>query len=145
MEAKKNYEATLIEFYNNRHNLEGYKEFVTRYKDHPAYNSVQDSIYAIATRNGSIAEYKSFITNYKSNRNVNDAWSKLYTLSTATATEITYRKFLDDNADFPNKEKVYKDIELSKLELKPIKQDDKYGYSIPAGADSGKVMIALQL
>ena len=52
---------------------------------------------------------------------MNDAWLKIVqnTRSCYRYHEITFRKFLDDNSDFPNKEKADKDIELSKLELKP--------------------------
>lgn len=127
-EAKKNYEALLLEYYNNKHDLEGYKEFVTNYKDHPAYNSIQDSIYVIATKAATIESFRNFVKNYKNNRNVNDAWMKLYLLSTAEGTESVYRIFLDNNVDFPDKHKIYHDIELSARELKPYKKDDKFGY-----------------
>ena len=127
-EARKYYEELLLQYYNNRHDLEGYKEFESNYKTHPALKSVQDSIYIIATKTGTIDAFRKFVTNYSSNPNLREAWLKLYTLSTAEGTEAAYRKFLDDYNDFPDKPKVYHDIELAKLELKPFKQDDKYGY-----------------
>jgi len=143
-EAKKNYEKKLLEYYNNRHDLAGYKEFVAQYKDHPAYNNMQDSIYAIATHNGTLQEYKDFVFNYKNNRNVHDSWLKLYALSTGDATESSYRKFLDEYPDFPEKASVFKDIELSKQELKPFKQNDKYGFAIQVTPDSIALLISPQ-
>ena len=140
-EAKKNYEDRLLEYYNNRHDLEGYREFVSNYKDHPAYAGMQDSVYALATHSQTIAEFKNFIANYKDNRNLNDAWMKLYLLSTAEGTESAYRKFLDDNGNFPDKKKVFKDIELSKLDIHPFKVEEKYGYGHTA--DSGSIVIQI--
>lgn len=128
-EAKKNYDDKLLEYYNNKHDLEGYKEFVNNYKNHPAFSSIQDSIYVIATMDKNIDAYRNFIKNYPANPHVKEAWMNLYTLSTATATEDVYRKFLDDYNDFPDKPKVFHDIELSKLNLTPFKQDDKFGYA----------------
>ncbi len=143
-DAKKNYEGRLVEYYNNRHDLEGYKEFVSNYKDHPAFNSMQDSVYVLATHSQSIAEFKNFIRNYSSNRNISDAWQKLYLLSTAVGTEEAYRKFLDEQGDFPDKGRALKDLELAKLDLRPFKQEDKYGYAKPAAPDSLVLVIPVQ-
>jgi len=143
-EAKKNYDTRLLEYYENRHDLEGYKEFVRDYKDHPAFNSIQDSIYAIATRSRTIDEYKEFVHSYKSNRNVKDAWQKLFVLSTAIGTDSVYMKFLSDYPEYPDKQKLYREIELARLDLKPFKQDDKYGYVLQPTPDSISLVIPVQ-
>jgi|GEM_PF-806451 hypothetical protein len=145
-EAQKHYEELLLEYYNNRRDLEGYKEFESKYKTHPAFNAVQDSIYAIVTRPNTIDAFRTFVMNYINNRNVHQAWLKLYALSTAEATEQAYRKFLDDYNDFPDKPKVYHDIELSKLNLQPFKQDEKFGYAFAkdTSPDSLTLVIPVQ-
>ena len=143
-DAKKNSEDRLIEYYNNRHDLEGYKEFVGKYKDQPGYNNMQDSVYAIVTRNQTIAEFKNLIDNYKENRNYVAAWMNYYLLSTALGTEETYRKFLDEHNDFPAKDRVLRDIGLAKRNLHPVKPDDKFEYSETNVSDTIIVVIPAQ-
>src|SRR5262249_54018546 len=64
------------------------------------------------------------------------------TLYTAGATESIYRKFMDEFPDFTDKERVAKDIELSKLELKPIQQGNKWGYASQPLPDSIAIVIS---
>ena len=63
-------------------------------------------------------------------------------LYTASGTEDSYRKFLDNYADSPNKDRAYRDIELSKKELRPVKMTDKYGYAWQPAPDSLVIVIA---
>jgi WG containing repeat len=134
--AKKRYQQKLVEHYNKQHSLEGYVEFTQKYKDNPAYASMEDSIYLIVTRPQSINAYKDFIDKFKDNHNRNDAWEQFYTLYTAEATENIYRKFMDQFPEFPDKDKLNKDLELSKFDLTPVKQGEKFGYIKLPVADS---------
>ncbi|MBK8659563.1 MAG: hypothetical protein IPN22_11995, partial [Bacteroidetes bacterium] len=83
--------------------LEGYLEFESKYKDHPAFNAIQDSIYAMTVRHGWLSEFTKFVRTYKNNRNTADAWRQLYTLSTADGTPESFQKFKKDFPDFPDK------------------------------------------
>ncbi len=140
-EAKKNYEDGVFQFYASKKTLVAYVEFEKSYKDHPAYNSIQDSIYKLATAPGTIASFKNFISNYSQNRNWKDAWDQLYLLYTAEANEDAYQKFLNEFSDYPNKERVAKDLELSKKDLKPFPQSDKWGYAYQSASGSLEVVI----
>ena len=143
-EAKKNYEDKLLEYYNKKHDLGSYLEFEKNYKNHLGYNSIEDSIYKLATVDGSIASFKKFIEGCKQNPNYNDAWMQLYILSTAEATEDSYRKFADDYPNFPDKTKLYKDMELSKLTLRPFQQGSKWGFASQPTPDSLVVIIPFE-
>lgn len=140
-EAKKNYQDNLLAAYNEKHTLADYVDFEKNYKDHPAINAVQDSIYVLATKSGTLESFKNFIDNYKTNRHYKDAYTQYYILYTAEATEDVYHKFWEAFTDFPDRERVQADLQLAKLDLKSFSDGGKSGYIIAQGADSGKVII----
>lgn len=141
-EATNLYNEKLFDFYSKKNDLASYIDFEKHYKNHPKYNAIQDSIYKLATKAGTVEAYTNFVRNYKQNRNVNDGWQQLYLLYTAAGTEDRYRSFLDNYSDCPNKDQVYRDIELSKKELRPVKMTDKYGYAWQPTPDSFVIVIA---
>ncbi|HWB63103.1 MAG TPA: WG repeat-containing protein, partial [Chitinophagales bacterium] len=143
-EARQKYDSTLLAYYNNRHDLAGYLEFEKNYKRHPAFNAIEDSIYTMVTYNGTIDAFKNFIDNYPQNRNYNDAWLQFYLLYTAADTEGVYRKFEQDYPGFPNKSRIARDIEWSKMDLQPFKQGGKVGYVIQPRPDSLVSIIPLE-
>lgn len=140
-EARKNYEEKLLQYYNNRHDLNGYVEFEKKYKDHPAYRSIQDSIFSIATAPQTVAAFENFVKNYSDNPHIAEAWQQLYQLYTADATEEVYRKFSDAYPQFPDKNKIDSAIELAKRDLKPFQQGDKWGYAYQPTKDSLVIFI----
>ena len=143
-EAQQLYEEKLLNFYVNKHSLTGYIEFTNKYKTHPAYNAIQDSVYQLYTADNSVESFSNFVKDFKSNRNIKEAWDQLYLLSTATGEEGAYRKFLEDYPDFPDKDRVYADIELAKRDLRPFQRDGKWGYGIQPTGDSINVMIPFE-
>ncbi len=142
--AKQNYEAKVLEYYLQKNNAESYSEFLKLYKTHPGYALVEDSLYRLITAGGTIEDYRKFIQAYRENRNVKDAWEQLYILFTAEATEEAYKTFKAYYPDFPAPERIEKDIELAKLNLRPIQQGDKYGYAWQPAPDSIAVIIPFQ-
>jgi hypothetical protein len=140
-EAKKNYEEGVFQYYTKKNDLAAYAEFEKNYKGHPYYNAIQDSVYKLATRAGTVQSFKNFIHNYPDNRNWKDAWNQLYLLATYEATTDTYQKFANEFPDFPDKERINRDLEVSKKELKPFKQGDKWGYASQSGADAISIVI----
>ena len=140
-EAKKNYQDKLLEYYNNRHDLEGYTEFLKLYKDHPAYSSIEDSVYHIVTKSGSLGSYSEFINRYNNNRNVAIAWDMLYVLYTADASVDSYKRFAADFPNYPNKARIQRDIDLAQLNLKPFQQGEKWGYAVQPTPDSVAIVI----
>jgi hypothetical protein len=144
VEARKIYNEKVLEYYVNKKSLAAYIDFEKNYKDHPAYNAIQDTIYSLATQAGTVDAFKNFVRNYKHNRNINVAWEQLYILYTAEATDEVYRKFADEFSDFPNKDKLHTDLELAKKELHPIQQADKWGYAEQPTKDSINVVIPFE-
>lgn len=143
-QAKKNYQDKLLEYYNMKHDVASYLEFEKIYKDHPAYNNVDDSIYVLLTKTGTPNSFLNIVRNYKTNRNYNDAWTQFYILYTQEATEDVYRKFAEEYPDFPDKARLNRDMELSKLNLKPFQQGTKWGYAAQPQPDSMVVVIPFE-
>jgi len=127
-EARKNYEEGVLEYYYRKNALDGFLEFEKIYSTHPSFNAVQDTIYRLVTKSGTVSSFKSFVSKYTNNRNISEAWQQLYVLYTANATEQVYQAFLQEFPNYINKAQVNKDLELAKLNLKPMQQGDKWGY-----------------
>jgi hypothetical protein len=127
-EAKKNYEEGVLDYYHRKNSLEAYLEFEKQYASHPSFGAIQDTIYRLVTKTGTVASYKTFVNKYINNRNINEAWQQLYVLYTAKADEAVYQSFLQEFPNYGNKAQVNKDIELSRLNLKPMQQGEKWGY-----------------
>ena len=135
-DAQKNYQDKLLEYYNHKHELTAYLEFQRKYPNSPDINSVQDSIYKLATASGTVEAFKNFLSNYKTNRNYTDAWNQLYIVYTSPATDSIYHRFLAEFPDYPEKARITRDMELSHVDLIPFKQGSKYGYVIQPTPDS---------
>lgn len=127
-DAKKNYEEGVLDYYHRKSTLEAYLEFEKLYPSHPAFGQVQDTIYHLVTKAGTVEAYKKFVSQYIHNRNINEAWQQLYVVYTANATEAVYQSFLQEFPNYGNKTQVNKDIELARLNLKPMQQGEKWGY-----------------
>jgi hypothetical protein len=95
----------------------------------------------LATQSGTIDSYLNFIKNYKNNRHYKDAWENFYTLFTTPATPDVYRYFIEQFPDFPDKERFNKDQDLSRHDLKPFKQGNKWGYAEQPLPDSLNVVL----
>jgi hypothetical protein len=135
-EAKKLYNEKLLEYYTRKNDLAAYIEFEQNYKNHPAYNDIQDSIYKLATKAGTVDAFKNFVTNYTLNRNYRSAWEQLYLLYTAGATQNDYITYPQAFPAAPNKERAAHDLELSLLDIKPFQQNGKWGFAVLPATDS---------
>lgn len=140
-EARKNFEEKVLEHYVRQNSLTAYLEFEKKYKDHPAYPQVQDSIYKKATASGAVDAFANFVRNYTANRNLKEAWQQLYILYTAEATEVSYQSFLKEFPAFPDKALVEKDMQLAQRQLKPFQKGEKWGYVWQATKDSLVVFV----
>lgn len=144
LQARDNYYEKLLKHYTSQNSLSAYLEFERNYKNHPAFGDIQDSIYKLATKAGTVDVFRDFVTNYKQNRNIYDAWDQLYMLYTARATLADYEAYLREFADAPNKDKAQRDIELAAIELKPFQSSEKWGYALLPATDSLVVPILPQ-
>ncbi len=140
-EAQKIYNDKLLDYYTRKNDLTAYLEFERNYKSHPAYNAIQDSIYKLATEDGTVEAFKNFIGNYPDNKNHRLAWEQLYLLFTAEATQNDYLAYIQSFPDAPNKDRAYRDIELAARDIKPFQNEGKWGYAILPAVDSVVVPI----
>jgi hypothetical protein len=143
-DARKIYNQKVLDYYTSKNDLAAYIEFERKYKDHPAFSAIQDSIYKLAVKDGSIDAYKNFVANYSQNKNYRNAWEQLYLLYTAEGTQNDYLGYTQSFPTAPNKERAYKDIELAAKELKPFQQNDKWGYAVLPATDSLVVQIPIE-
>lgn len=141
-EAKKLYNEKLLEYYVNKNDLAAYIEFEKTYKNHPAYNAIQDSIYKLATRAGTIEAFKNFVTNYTQNRNHRDAWEQLYLLYTAEGTPDVIQSYIQSFPSAPNLDRANRDIQLAAKDIKPFQQGGQWGYAYLPITDSVVMPIA---
>ena len=126
--AQIEYDKKLYESYRLKNNLDSYTLFEQYYPHSPYLAAVQDSIYAISTREQRPEDFHHFIKSYPANRNIMDAWYRLYDSYTQYATDSEYQAFLQMYPNSPLKEHILQDISIAKINLIPFKQNGKYGY-----------------
>ena len=127
-EAAKQYDQRLYESYLKKNDLNDYTEFEKSYPKSPFLAAVQDSIYALCTRDHKPADYNSFIKTYPSNRNIMEAWNRLFDIYTQNGSDSDYTYFQKIYPANPLKERVQQELYLSRLSLAPYKSNDKFGY-----------------
>ena len=140
-QAQTSYFDKVFQFYARKNTLDGYKEYEVKYKSHPKFLAIQDSIYKLATQAGTVEAYRNFVNNYTQNVNLDKAWNQLYILYTVNATPQIYASFLAEFQKYPNRDKVQRDMVLSAKELKPIQQSSKWGYVYQPTPDSLIILI----
>jgi hypothetical protein len=140
-EAKSEFEQRGLEITLKENTLDAYIRFQKNYPNHPSIGRVQDSIFVLFTKEGEADLYKDFIRLYPNNRNIFNAWKELYLLETIHATSREFENFAKQYPQYPFMNEVQQDLELSKLEFKLFKRDDKYGY---IDAASGQELIPIQ-
>lgn len=143
-DARNEYNNAIFAACAQKRQLVSWIQFSIDYPNHPRNGDVQDTIYSMATEDGTIESYRNFIKGYKKNKNLLKAWNQLYVLYTATATETVYEQFAAEFPDFPDKARLKKDKELSKLELKPFQRNGKWGYAEQPRPDSINVVLPFE-
>lgn len=141
-EANQRWEEEILKAYNKEHKLESYLQFERDYTFHPQLKQVQDSIYALATKDGTVDAFGNFVRTYPKNPSIDKAWDQLYTLYTAEGTAEQYNSFKVKYPNYPNIKKVGAEAELAIKELKPFQQADKWGYAYLASKDSLMISIS---
>jgi hypothetical protein len=144
VEAKKQYNEALFDSYVKKNQLVAWIQFDIDFPTHPRNSDVQDTIYKLATSDGSIEAYRNFIRGYKKNKNIPNAWNQLYLLYTASATEDVYNNFALEFRDYPNKDRLKVDLEFSKLNIKPFQRNGKWGYAEQPRPDSIHLVIPFE-
>jgi hypothetical protein len=117
-------------------NFIDYVQFVQNYPESPYRSDAEDAIYKIYTKTGSLEAYKGFINEFPENRNISNAWNKmLNTYLEKEYSENSIRQFMNEFKDYPFKDKLAKELELSATLFFPFKSGNKFGFMDINGVD----------
>lgn len=102
--------------------------FLTNYPTNPYVGDAEDRIYELMTAKNTLANLESFLRTYPKNRNVDNAWRKLYQLFMYDYSEQRIDQFMTEYPDYPFKNELQQDKELSLQNLLPFKQNGLFGW-----------------
>ncbi|MCB0429887.1 MAG: WG repeat-containing protein [Flavobacteriales bacterium] len=139
-EANDIYQALLYKEHTESGTVDAYVGFIRDFPESPYVREAQNTIFALETESGKASDYYGFIRQYPSNPNVSAAWHNLYQLNVVDYKPETIAKFLEMYPDYPFRNQVEQELELSQTTLFAIRSQGKWGY-----ADStGKVLVPCQ-
>ncbi len=127
------YELRLFSSWTQSGTLKSFDSFLEKFPSSPHAPDAENAIFGLSTSGGTIDEYYLFIRKHPANRNVEQAWYNIYTLYTTDFKPESFNDFLKVFPDYPYSENVNKDIELSRLILLPVRQNNKWGYIDTSG------------
>lgn len=131
--AKGLYEARLYESFTSENTIIEYKNFIYSYPNSPYAKDAYNGIYALSTINETINEFRNFIIDQPKNPNVEKAWREIYYLSTIDGKTSSFLKFEKVFPDFPYSGLLFKDLELSKKTLYPVRENKMWGFCDKTG------------
>jgi hypothetical protein len=134
-ELQDRYELTLYTEKTIRARLEDYISFISEYPTSKYVNEAMDAIYRLEITSNSIEHYASFIEKYPNNINVPKAWKKLYSLYMIEYSEDRVKKFKKDFPNYPFKDDLKRDQDLTKLVLYPFRRGDLFGWMNQKGIE----------
>lgn len=101
--------------------------FITAYPSNPYRGDAEDRIYDLMTEKSTLENYEAFIRRYPSNRNAERAWRKLYQLYMYDYSAKRIEQFIADYPDYPFRDEVEIDRELSQQNLLPFRDGNLFG------------------
>jgi len=126
--AKKNYERLLYLDFTRMHTADAYAAFVQQHPESPYKTAAEDSVYALYIHDDQIGSYLAFIKNFPTDRHVNAAWERIYEKETPLFTTETFRKFLAKYPNYPDVNRVQRDMKLVNRQFQPIEKNGLYGF-----------------
>ena len=107
--------------------VEEYQKFIEKFSENPYILEAQDQVYNIVTSLNTVEVLNTFIHENPKNRNVTEAWRRLYQVYMYDYSEERIEQFEKEFSDYPFKNELRSDIQLSRLILFPCKVFNKYG------------------
>ena len=129
------YDLTFFIEQTNGGKIEDYARFIKEYPNNRYIADAMDALFSLETQANTIADYDRFIQLYPNNSNIENAWRKLYTLYMVEFSEDRIKKFKKDYPNYPFKEDLKRDQDLSKLALYPFKKDKLFGWINQKGVE----------
>lgn len=127
-EVKDKYELTLFTELTANGAIDDYVKFINENITNKYVVDAMDAVYKLETQSNTIQDYERFIKLYPQYHNVQNAWKKLYDIYMIEYSEDRFKKFKKEYPDYPFKDDLKRDQDLSKLALYPYKHDKLYGW-----------------
>jgi hypothetical protein len=127
-EAYAAYERRLFETLTAGGKLEDYEKFLMTHPSNPFAGLAEDSIFSISMRSLDPASIYQYIQKYPSTRFSSEAWKKLFFLEIKDLSAESLSRFLSVYPDYPERERLKEEIELSATRLWIVKESGKYGF-----------------
>ncbi|MFZ4107202.1 WG repeat-containing protein, partial [Flavobacterium sp.] len=122
------YERLLYETSIQVGSISSFEKFIVQHPSSPFCSKAEDEIFNLFVADHTVVEYHNFILKYPKNRNVNSAWKSIYALYTTDGKSTTIAQFWIDYPDFPFKETITEDLQLSMATFYPIQINEKWGF-----------------
>ncbi len=120
--------------------IASFLSFEKQFPSNPYVADAQDQVYNLSTSRNQVKDYAAFIKTYPKNRNVETAWRKLYQLYMSDYSLERLEKFQKEYPDYPYKDELTKDKQLSSQQIIPYKHAGFFGWMDL----NGKVVIPAQ-
>jgi hypothetical protein len=134
-ELQDRYELTLYTEKTINATLDEYKLFINEFPQSRYVNEAMDAIFRLEITSNTIENYADFIQKYPTNINVLKAWKKLYALYMVEYSEDRVKKFKKEYPDYPFKDDLKRDQDLSKLVLYPFRRGNLFGWMNQKGIE----------
>lgn len=107
---------------------ESYLTFIQNYPTNSFKNNAFENLFKIYKADSDLKGLYYFIKNFPNATQNLEACKLLFNLSVKIFSQTELNKFLLDYPDFPQKETIFKELELNKLILYPYQVDGLYGF-----------------
>lgn len=111
----------------SRGTVSAYQGFMKKYPENPFVGQAQDEVYKLMTKKNSVQDLNTFIQSNPKNRNTEEAWRRLYQVYMYNYSDERIEQFETDFPDYPFKNELKSDLQLSKLQLFPMRVFNKFG------------------
>ena len=129
------FEFTFFSEQTNSGNITDYVRFINENSSSKYLNEAMDALFRLETQSNTIEDYARFIQLYPNNINIEKAWRKLYSLYMLEYSEDRIKKFKKDYPNYPYKDDLKRDQDLSKLTLYPFKRGKYFGWMNQKGIE----------
>jgi len=128
LSAKKQLQILEYKLMTEKGDAESFRLFVAKYPDNPYIHDAQEMVYQMYTQDKKLESYELFIKENPSNKNVSKAWKIVYKMRISKFAPSQIYEFMIDYPNFPNKELLRNDLQLSMTQLFPVQKNKLWGY-----------------
>lgn len=104
------------------------KRFIAEFPQNPYKGDAEDRIYDQMTEKNTVEAYADFLKKNPANRNTERAWRKLYQLYMYDYSEKRIEQFIAEYPDYPFRDELEMDRELSQRNLLPYRDGGLFGW-----------------